>query len=235
MNDDNGNGNGHEKAFVLAQPKTPEQLEREKAAKRMPELRRRCSRDPRLRNCVGAKWLFGTLTDNSFLACFGGNGRGEIFCSLSDLSFVYGHSREALAVWRDKLIETRWIRVTEMWPKARWEISEVCRQPELFPPNSEFTEVLAKSAREPAPQPDRQAENANFLETSESRRQVLPVVTTGVASPDDRCCQSRRQVLPVPTTGVASPDDRSCRHDRQDLPALTTGVAGFDSESPPLL
>lgn len=142
MSDGNGNGNG--KAFVLSQPKTAEQIQREEILATMPKLRRECSRDPRLKRCVGAKWLFGQLSDLTFLHNYGGDGFGRLYISIKDLKRIFGHDEGTIAEWRDKLLETGWIWFRDMWPKSCWGIIGVCRQPELFPPNSEFIREMVK-------------------------------------------------------------------------------------------
>jgi hypothetical protein len=138
--------NGHQKAFELTPPKTAEEIHRESVNRAMPELRRNCSKDPRLRKCVGAKWLFGQLTDLSFLNNYGGDGHGKIYISVRDLSRIFLHDPHTLTAWRDKLIETGWIWVREMWPKSEWGITGVCRQPDLFPVGSEYTRTVAKAS-----------------------------------------------------------------------------------------
>src|SRR6266699_5803310 len=96
----NGNGNG--KAFVLAQPKTAEQIRKENVLKTMPVLRRNCSRDSRLKSCVGAKWLFGQISDLTFLENWGGDQFGTVQISIKDLHRAFGHDEDSLARWRDK-------------------------------------------------------------------------------------------------------------------------------------
>ncbi len=59
-------GNGYGKPFVFAPPKSPEEIARDEVRKTMPNLRYQCSRDPRLKRHVGAKWLFDRLSDDSF-------------------------------------------------------------------------------------------------------------------------------------------------------------------------
>jgi hypothetical protein len=163
MNDQTGeylnghsNGNGHyngngyrEKAFVLGQPKTPEQVHRESILATMPELRRNCSRDPRLkgRDGVGAKWLFGTLTDLSFLHNYGGNGFGIVILSVKDLSRIFRHHKDSISRWRDLLITHSWIWFVDLWPKSQWGICGVTKQPELLPDHSDYLRVAAKAAR----------------------------------------------------------------------------------------
>ncbi|MGO8839495.1 MAG: hypothetical protein ACLP7I_12190 [Limisphaerales bacterium] len=146
MNDNNGNGSGHQKAFELTQPKTSEDIARDSLKAMMPKLRRDCSRDPRLKKCVGSKWLFGVISDNSFLNDLGGDGWGRVYTSLKDLHRIYGHDEDTLAVWRDKLIETGWIWFQDRWPKSCWGIMGACRQPERFSPHSEFVRVMAKAS-----------------------------------------------------------------------------------------
>lgn len=156
MNDSNGfhngNGNGNGKAFVLTQPKSAEEVQRESILATMPKLRRECSRDPRLSRSVGAKWLFGQISDLSFLHNYGGDGFGKIFISIKDLHRIFGHDEASLTKWRDLLCQTGWIWVAQGWPKSQWGIAGVCRQPELFSPHSDYVRTMAKaSAAHPKP------------------------------------------------------------------------------------
>jgi hypothetical protein len=143
--------NRHQKAFELTQPKTPEQIKREALNALMPQLRRNCSRDVRLKKLVGAKWLFGVLTDNSFMNKFGGDGNGRVYCSLKDLRRLYGHDEDTLANWRNKLCETGWIWFQDRWPKSCWGIVGACNQPELPFVGSEFTEIMAQTSSRTQP------------------------------------------------------------------------------------
>jgi hypothetical protein len=147
----NGNGNGH-KSFVLAQPKSAEQLHRESILEMMPKLRRECSRDPRLKHSVGSKWLFGQISDLSFLYNFGGDGFGKLHASIKDLRRIFGHDESSLAKWRDKLVQAGWIWYLDRWPKSVWGISGVCRQPEVLSPHSDYLKTVAKaSGDQPSP------------------------------------------------------------------------------------
>ncbi len=146
MNEFNGNGNGHQKAFELTQPKTAEQIKREALNNMMPQLRRNCSQDQRLKKFVGAKWLFTVLTDNSFMNKFGGDGWGRVYCSLKDLRRLYGHDEDTIAVWRDKLIQTGWIWCQNRWPKCCWGICGACDQPELPFAGQEYMAIMAKTS-----------------------------------------------------------------------------------------
>jgi hypothetical protein len=128
-----GNGNG--KAFVLAQPKSPDEIAQDEVRKMAPRIRRECSRDPRLLRHVGAKWLFCQLTDDSFLNYCGGDGFGKIFTTLRELQKRYGHDSATLSEWLDKLIETGWVWVKKGWPVWCMGITSICRQPELFCPD----------------------------------------------------------------------------------------------------
>ena len=138
-----GNGNGHSKPFELTKPKTPQEIAREKILETMPELRRNCSRDKRLGRCVGAKWLFGQLSDLSFMHRFGGDGFGKIYISIKDLHRIFGHDMESLRKWRNALVSTGWIWFRELWPKSEWGIAAVCKQPELFG-GFEYVEQIAR-------------------------------------------------------------------------------------------
>lgn len=217
---ENGNGqsaNGNGKAFVLAPPKSAEEIARDEIRKSMPRLRRECSRDPRLERCVGAKWLFGQLTDNSFLNDFGGDGWGKVYTSVKDLHRIYGHSEDAIAEWRDKLIQAGWIWFQVRWPKSCWGITAVCRQPELFAPHSDYVRVMARaSAKDHPPE-------------------------TGGLSPTDQTADSgqnesgRRSDHPPLTVTPPATDGHSISHRRAHHPPLTGGVGGEKrSDHPPL-
>src|SRR5437667_202963 len=112
------NGNGYGKPFVLAPPRSPEEIARDEVRKTMPNLRHQCSRDPRLKRHVGAKWLFDRLSDDSFMHIYGGDGFGKVYSSLIDLHRRYGHDQETLARWTAVLVQTGWIWVQKSWP--RW-------------------------------------------------------------------------------------------------------------------
>lgn len=146
----NGNGHAKPKAFDIVPPKSPEQIAREEILSTMPRLRRECSRDRRLKRHVGAKWLFAQISDLTFLHTHGGDGFGRIYISVRDLKRIFGHDEGTLGRWRDKLIECGWIWFRDMWPKSCWGITGVCRQPELFPPNSEYIQQAVKGEREAA-------------------------------------------------------------------------------------
>jgi hypothetical protein len=143
----NQNGNVHRKIFELARPKTPEEIVEEFTRSTMPQLRRACSKDKRLKRHVGAKWLFAQLSDDSFMNCFGGNGRGKIWTSLKELRRRYGHDEETLSQWAKKLEEAGWIWIQRSWPLWCFAISGVTAQPELFVP--EFARVRARASNDP--------------------------------------------------------------------------------------
>jgi hypothetical protein len=92
----NGNGNGHEKPFILARQKTPEELRREAVRKQMPEFRRSVSV---VRMLAQAKWLFGQITDDSFMFDFGGDGFGTLYTTIKDLAKRYQHDRDSVSKW----------------------------------------------------------------------------------------------------------------------------------------
>lgn len=133
------------KAFVLAQPKTAEQIERESILRTIPELRRNCSADARLTGSIGAKWLFNTLTDLMFLNDWGGDGHGRILISAKVLSKRFHVHEESIANWRRLLEQTGWIWYQERWPYSCWGICGVCRQPELFYRN-DYARVASKAS-----------------------------------------------------------------------------------------
>ncbi len=139
-------GNGYGKPFVFAPPKSPEEIARDEVRKTMPNLRYQCSRDPRLKRHVGAKWLFDRLSDDSFMNIHGGDGFGKVYTSLIDLRRRYGHDEQTLARWTAILIETGWIWVHKSWPRWCFGITSVCRQPELFAP--EYVRIMAKASGE---------------------------------------------------------------------------------------
>lgn len=165
MSEYNGNGhaNGNGKAFVLERPKSADEIQREGILRSMPELRRNCSKDPRLKKFVGAKWLFSQISDLTFLHAYGGDGFGKIYISIKDLQRIFGHDPHSLKKWRDKLIETGWIWCREMWPKSEWGIAGVCRQPDLFPIGSEYTRQLAKSGVKESHGPNGNGKSEDFL------------------------------------------------------------------------
>jgi hypothetical protein len=137
------NGNGYGKLEPL---KSPEEIARDEVRKTMPNLRRQCSRDPRLKRHVGAKWLFDRLSDDSFMNIYGGDGFGKVYTSLIDLRRRYGHDEQTLARWTAVLVETGWIWVQKSWPRWCFGITSVCRQPELFAP--EYVRIMAKASGE---------------------------------------------------------------------------------------
>lgn len=85
-----------EKAFVLAQPKSPEELAREATRKTMPSARRQVYGQ---RLLAQAKWLFGAITDDTFLFDFGGDGFGTLVTTIKDLSERYRHDRDSISKW----------------------------------------------------------------------------------------------------------------------------------------
>jgi len=144
----NGNGAGnHQKIFELSRPKTPEEIVEDATRSTMPQLRRAVAKDKRLKRHVGAKWLFAQLSDDSFMNCFGGNGRGKIWTSLKDLRRRYGHDEETISAWAKKLEEAGWIWIQRHWPLWCFAISGVTSQPELFVP--EFARIQARASNDP--------------------------------------------------------------------------------------
>jgi hypothetical protein len=199
----NGNGNGKAKPFVLSQPKSPEQLRREAVIAQMPELRRNCSRDKRLGKCVGTKWLFGTISDLTFLHRYGGTGDGRVYISVRDLHRIFGVSRQSITLWREKLEAAGWIWYRELWPKAEWGITAVCAQPELFAPNMEFNRQVAKAGGE-AQEVASLREKAESADLGQFGHTSEPEVTMEVASLARGSGQSGQQTGPVWPEEVAS-------------------------------
>jgi hypothetical protein len=186
-----GNGNGNGKPFVLAKPKTPEEIRRDIVRSSMPKARRDCSRDVRL--SVGAKWLFGQVSDLTFLDSFGGDGEGRVSISLRDLQRLFHHRRETLQVWRDELLHSGWIWYTERWPKGQWGICAVCRQPELFPTVCSYPlgDIVMAS-----PKPASLPENAETAKTGHIGDISRPGLTVDPATMEARSGQTGRQIRP---------------------------------------
>ena len=232
MNEFNGNGDGHQKAFELTQPKTPEQIKREALNSMMPQLRRNCSQDHRLKKSVGAKWLFSALTDNSFMNKFGGDGWGRVYCSLKDLRRLYGHDEDTIAVWRDKLIETGWIWFQNRWPKCCWGISGACNQPELPLAGQEYMAIMAKtSARGQPPlavgsEEIEKTDNsgANGLETRLDQPPTA-VAPTANGGRSDRTVRSHQP----PTAVTVTADSRSHQPPTAVAPTADGGHTGSKS------
>jgi hypothetical protein len=97
----NGNGNGHESPFTLAPKKSPEEIAREKMRRAMPEIRRAVNE---LRIIAQAKWLFGTISDDSFMFEFGGDGFGTLVTTIKDLACRYKHNRDSVSKWLQTLV-----------------------------------------------------------------------------------------------------------------------------------
>ena len=191
--------NGKTKAFELARPKSPEEIRRDIVKSTMPKARRDCSRDRRL--AVGAKWLFGVISDLTFLDSFGGDGEGRVSISLRDLERLFHHRRDTMQIWRDALIGTGWIWYVERWPKAQWGICAVCRQPELFPtlcsyPLGAFEGGTVEPASLPA--------NRETAKTGQNGPQIRPGGTVEPATRDGRTGQRGRQNRPQGTVEPAS-------------------------------
>jgi len=233
MTDNNGNGKP-EKSFAIVPPKSPEEIAKEQIHKSLPELRRACSRDPRLVNCVGAKWLFGQLCDNSCLHKMGGDGWGRMYASVKDLRRYYGHSEEAISSWRDKLVDTGWIWIRNMWPKSCWGISAVCQQPELFAPHSEYTPIMAKASAQTQPletggiaQTDKTAISGHNTGIS---RADQPPLTCGASATDVRTNRYQRLHRPLETYGAEG-------QERADHPSVAAGPrdgSGYSAPSAPV-
>ncbi|MGB7767414.1 MAG: hypothetical protein WBN22_00975 [Verrucomicrobiia bacterium] len=216
MNEFNGNGNGHQKAFELTQPKTAEQIKREALNAMMPQLRRACSQDHRLKKFVGAKWLFDTLTDNSFMNKFGGDGWGRVYCSLKDLRRMYGHDEDTIAVWRDKLIETGWIWFKNRWPKCCWGISGACDQPELPFVGQEYMAIMAKTSARGQPP------------VAVMEEQTEKTVNSGANGHDIRLNQPPQPVAP---TVIGGQSDRTNRGEKPPLAVSEPAEARLDRPS----
>lgn len=220
------NGNGHQKAFELTQPRTPEEIAQDSLRGTMPKLRRACSQDPRLKKYVGAKWLFGVLSDNSFLHDLGGDGWGRVYTSLKKLHKLYGPEEDTLATWRDKLIETGWIWFQERWPYSCWGIKGVCQQPELFAPDRDFVRVTAKASAltQPAaavdPLPNGKTVNSGhndrILPADQPAAAVSPTGCGGQSDPILRLVQPKE---PVPLAGQS-------RSDQPNGSVILTGAEG---------
>lgn len=223
MNDSNGyhngNANGNGKAFVLTQPKSAEEIQRDSILSTMPKLRRECSRDPRLKKSVGAKWLFGQISDLSFLHNYGGDGFGKIFISIKDLHRIFDHDEASLTKWRDLLVQTGWIWVEQGWPKSQWGISGVCRQPELFSPHSDYVRTMAKaSAAHPKPSggSDQNGKSEDFSLNSRNPQVGHPKDSGAPAEPFGSASRSLRVDEPSPSgqtgrkTQADHPEESHC-------------------------
>ena len=213
----NGHANGNGKAFILAQPKSPEEIQREAILKMVPELRRNCSRDPRLKNCVGAKWLYGQLTDLSFMHTFGGNGFGVVHLSIKDLVRIYGHDAESFEHWRDRLVATGWIWFFKTWPKSQWGISGICKQPELFGPAFSSSEVDYIRTMAKAAKPKEPALSPGGVKTEHS-------------GPNGRADPIAKPKEPDSKAGASGPQSRNFRPLEPEEPA---GKGGQNPESHP--
>jgi hypothetical protein len=244
VENDNGNGNGNGKtngkAFILAQPKTPAQIRREALLATMPKLRRDCSRDPRLTNHVGAKWLFGQVSDLTFIEDFGGQRDGRLFMSLRDMSKLFHVHRNTLAAWRQKLSDTGWIWFIERWPRCEWGICGICNQPELFPPNFEsvgYGGVPAEQAQLPET-----SKSADLGQNGLPDRPAVPAEQATLAGGTGMSGRTSRPVLPAEQARLAGGTGQTGRTSRPVWPAeqarlavlqaTDAGAAGRIEESP---
>lgn len=242
------NQNGHQKAFELVTPRTPEEIAQDSFKTTMPKLRRACSKDSRLRNFVGAKWLFGVLTDNSFLNDHGGDGWGKVYTSLKELHREYGHEEDTLAVWRDKLIETGWIWFQKQWPVSCWGIAGVTRQPELFSPHRNFIRVMAKASGQEQPPTtvplQQNDKNSNSGHNDRIPLADQPSVTVRPTASDGQTNRSLRLHQPPELVDVGgqnqldqppmtvTPAANDGQNNREDRVGQTEG-AGHTKETPP--
>ncbi len=218
----NGNGNGNGKTFVVAAPKSPDQIKWEHDLKIVPQLRRNCSKDRRL--SLGAKWLYCQMTDNNFYERFGGDGKGRVYLSLMDLQRIYGHDRETFGKWRDELVNCGWMWFQESWPKACWGIMGLCQQPELFTPplGQDYMRVMAKASGDlpvNAAGPPENDKTEDFLRNRGENPRHLPVDAATPAGESGNTCRQKPQHLRHLQAGID-------RQTPQDLPVDAATPAG---------
>lgn len=239
--------NDHQKAFELTQPKSAEEIAQESLKKMMPQLRRANSEDPRLKKFVGAKWLFGVLTDNSFLFKLGGDGWGRVYTSLKDLHRRYGHDEDTLASWRDKLISTGWIWYQDRWPKSCWGIMGACQQPELFSPHADFVRIMAKESSETQPpvavgviengKTVSFGQNGHSKPADQPNGSVIPTASGGQSDRESRSYQPngsvtlRGEIRSDQPNGSVTPTGSNGHSDRAN-PVTPTGSNGHIRETP---
>jgi hypothetical protein len=214
--------NGKHKAFELTPPKSPEEIAHDQIKATIPKLRRECSRDPRLKRCVGAKWLFCQLTDDSFLNSFGGDGWGKVYASLTEMRQRYGHDDDTLKEWANRLVETGWIWIQRKWPRWCFGIASITRQPELFAPD--YVRVMAKASAEQAEdQALNKTASGGFAPTNEKTADF------GVNHRERR--EGKPPVAVLPTAS----DGENNRERRYHQPPVTAGSWGERRETPPLV
>jgi len=223
----NGNGNGKVPPFVLAKPKTPEEIRREAVLKTIPKLRHECSKSRVL--SLGAKWLFDKLTDLSFIP-YCGDQNGTIYVTIRDLHRMFGHDRSAFKNWRDELIAASWIWHRELWPKPQWGISGVAIQPELFQPHMEAGRQIVNGGGQLAGAPDEELKRGGGgVQTSQSRQNAENAISGqngGADQPDWR-------VLAASVAGQTSQSGGSGPPAWQARPASLEGVSRPEGVSEP--
>lgn len=138
------NSNGHQKAFELTQPKTPEQVARENVNAQMPKNRRAVSQ---LNISAQAKWLFAQISDDSFMFEFGGNNYGSIVTSITKLSDRYQHDRDSIAKWLHILEAQRVVWTEHEWPNLVIHISAAVPSPKTRAASSQRVSARASRAR----------------------------------------------------------------------------------------
>ena len=147
------NGNGeHEKAFVLAKPKTPEEIEQEGKRKMAPQIR---SDINFTRHPAPAKFFYSALLDLTFLYKFGGDGRGRIFTNVIKLARILKHHKDSISKWRDYWIAQKLLWVSEGWPRQEWRICPLYPAPASQTGQEEFDYIVGRAANEQslAPRP----------------------------------------------------------------------------------
>jgi hypothetical protein len=126
-NSENG-GNGHEKPFILAPVKSPEQVALENNKKIAPQIRR-AVRGMRMR--MQAKFLFDAILDDTFMYDFGGNGHGCMWASIKELAKRYHHDEDSIKKWSSVLIDKEVLWCSRTWPWAEWRITAICPAPDV--------------------------------------------------------------------------------------------------------
>jgi hypothetical protein len=213
-------GNGHQKAFELTTPKTPEQLAREGAAKLAPKLRR-AVREMQLDPQV--KFLFDAILDDTFMFNFGGDGRGRMFASIRDLAERYGHDRDSITKWAAKLIEKEVLWMGRSHPDQEWRITALCPAPDRKAEPRQKVRAMASAAADRsnaedtriAPLSSQVVDDPRKTEGNRTIRGHVPAsnaedtrTTGGTLPPDWRVPSAQlaepfRQLLPIPSASGA--------------------------------
>lgn len=220
------------KPFVLAPSKSPEEIERESINVRLPELRRNCSRDKRLRRHTGAKWLFDKLTDLSVMFSFGGDGRGRVRIAERDLERIFGVRRDTIMAWRLKLISTGWIWYEKRWPRSLWGICGLCCAPEHNPnlgSPGDGLEAAQDEARAGSGEPDSTPLDEDLAQNGQFSTLNRPAMLAEPAKCDGGTGQTGRQSRPM----MPAEPDSVARKTPPDWPEDPASLAGLSSIAGP--